>query len=160
MTRLLAVLLNPPLTSGVASLRHVEAARLALACDSVLIANLFSEPTRSVEDINVIGKCPEGWTQSREQLLNALDSADVLMGAWGISGLTGEAARMRKSQVAWLAQSAMDQGFDKLWTVGGTPRHPSRWHQYVSDKYQRAVGETLELRLSSVLSTVDLADFT
>lgn len=159
MTRLVAVLLNPPLTTGAASLRHVEAARQALDCESVAVANLFATPTRSVEDINVVGSSADGWTQAREPLRLAISSADLLLGAWGISGLTGEAARMRKSQVSWLIRAAHDEGLSHLWTVGGTPRHPSRWHQYVSDKYQRAVGDTLDQRLSSVLSKVPLAEF-
>lgn len=160
MTKLVAILLNPPLTSGAASLRHVEAARQALACESVVVGNLFSTPTRSVEDINAVGKSADGWNQAREQLFNAICDADLLLGAWGVSGLTGGAARMRKSQVAWLVRTAMDQGMEKLWTVGGTPRHPSRWHQYVSEKYQRAVGNSLDERLSSVLCSVPLSDFT
>jgi hypothetical protein len=159
MTKLLAVLLNPPLTTGAASLRHVEAARKALDCQSVVVANLFATPTRSVEDINVVGAGEGGWTQAREQLQLAISSSDLLLGAWGISGLTGEAARMRKSQVSWLMNAASNEGLDHLWTVGGTPRHPSRWHQYVSDKYQRAVGDTLDQRLSSVLRKVPLAAF-
>ena len=159
MTTLVAVLLNPPLTTGVASLRHVEAARQALVCDSVIVANLFATPTRSVEDINVVGKTACGWTQAREQLQLAISNADLLLGAWGTSGLSGEALRMRKAQVSWLMQTAADEGLEELWTVGGTPRHPSRWHQYVSDKYQRAVGDTLERRLSSVLRSAPINAF-
>lgn len=151
VTKLLAILLNPPLTSGKASLRHVEAARLALNCEEVAVVNLFAMPTRSVEQINVIGADETGWLQAREPLQRAISGADLLLGAWGISGLTGEAARLRKAQVTWLQRTAMVQGLDHLWTVGGTPRHPSRWHQFVSAKYQRALGETLDQKLASVL---------
>lgn len=159
MTTLVAILLNPPLTTGAASLRHVEAGRQALDCDSVIVANLFATPTRSVEDINVVGKTACGWIQARGQLQLAISSADLLLGAWGTSGLSGDAMRMRKAQVSWLMQSAADEGLEELWTVGGTPRHPSRWHQYVSDKYQRADGETLERRLASVLHKVPISAY-
>lgn len=158
MTHLIAILLNPPLTTGAASLRHVDAARQALICNSVTVVNLFSIPTRSVEDINALGKGEGGWHQARGPILSALRSADVLLGGWGISGLNGDAARMRKCQVAWFAKAAMDEGLDKIWTVGGAPRHPSRWHQYVSDKYQRASGNSLDQRLSSVLASAPLSD--
>lgn len=159
MTRLLAVLLNPPLTSGAASLRHVEAARKALGCSSLIVTNLFDTPTRSVEDINIVGAEEEGWIRAREHIRRSISGSDLLLGAWGISGLTGSAARMRTSQVSWLVQVALGEGLGHVWTVGGTPRHPSRWHQYVSDKYQRASGETMDERLLCVLTKTPLAEF-
>jgi hypothetical protein len=41
--------------------------------------------------------------------------------------------------------------------LGGEPRHPSRWHQYVSDKYGRTSGGTFEERIKQVLVAVPLA---
>lgn len=50
----------------------------------------------------------------------------------------------------------MDQGITAFWMVGGEPRHPSRWHQFVSDKHGRTTGGTFEERLVQVLVEVPL----
>lgn len=45
----------------------------------------------------------------------------------------------------------LDRGINTVWSVGGQPRHPSRGHQFLSDKYGRTAGGTFEKRLSTVL---------
>jgi hypothetical protein len=47
-------------------------------------------------------------------------------------------------------------GHVDAWTVGGESRHPSRWHQYVSDKHARAGSGEFAERLKSVLVLTDL----
>lgn len=88
------------------------------------------------------------------QLDVALEGATGMLAGWGVAGLSGQARRLMQAQVAWLAERSAALGIDTFWTVGGEARHPSRWHQYVSDKYGRTSGGTFEERLKQVLVEV------
>jgi hypothetical protein len=148
---LLAVLLNPPEgASGVRTRSAIEAARHALGFQSVEIANLCCDPTLSVLELNALGH-DRGWVGARADLLDALHRADGVLAGWGIAGLSGKARRARDSQVGWLLQEADRVGLTHFWTVGGVPRHPSRWHQYVADKHNRTSGGSFVERLRQVL---------
>jgi hypothetical protein len=52
---------------------------------------------------------------------------------------------------------AIRAGISNIWMVGGEPRHPSRWHQFVSDKYSRTTGGSFEERLDQVLESVPMS---
>jgi hypothetical protein len=121
-----------------------------LGFESVKIANLCSLATPSVVELNALGNF-EGWHEVRTELSQALDGAAGLLAGWGITGLTGDARRARQTQVNWLCSAALGTGIDTIWMVGGKPRHPSRWHQFVSDKYGRTTGGTFEERLAQVM---------
>lgn len=154
--RLVAILLNPPLSSsGNRSRNAVSRVSQLLGYKSVEVVNLYADPTNSNAEL-AFSETLEGWLRARQNLKIALPSADGLLGAWGVAALAGSAQRERNRQVAWLRTEASRAGLDNMWMVGGEPRHPSRWHQYVSDKYGRTTGGTFEERLRQVVVRVPL----
>lgn len=150
MPTLGAILLNPPTSSGLSTLRHLHVAAELLGCDSVVIGNLFATATDDVTAVNIVGAHAAGWTAARPSLLAALDS-DVLIIGWGVSGLHGAARRHHEAQVRWVLESAAARRHTGVWSLNGEPRHPSRWHQYVSDRHGRTSGKGFAERLGSVL---------
>lgn len=150
---LVAVLLNPPATTaGTRSRNAVARAANVLGYDRAVVANLCAVATPSVVELNDQGR--EGWDLARDELDAALVGADALLAGWGVAGLTGNAGRWLGAQVEWLSARAVGSGISRLWMVGGEPRHPSRWHQYVSDRYGRTGGGTFEERIAQVLVEV------
>jgi hypothetical protein len=149
--RLGAVLLNPPTGGGRPTLRHLAVAADLLDCESVRVANLYSRATPSVTELNLDGRDWAGWQAARSDLTALVADADEVLFAWGVSGLSGVVARHRAAQTDWLLDSFHAAGRAEIWTVGGEPRHPSRWHQYVSDRHGRASGDTFSDRLRMVL---------
>jgi len=144
-----AVLLNPPsLTSGTRSRNAVAHAATVLGCENVQLVNLCSASTPIVELNDLRG---DEWEEARESLEVALLHADVLLAGWGVAGMSGYSKRSLTSQVDWLLRRAQNRGFDSVWMVGGEPRHPSRWHQYVADRHQRTSGGAFEDRIRQVL---------
>jgi hypothetical protein len=111
---------------------------------------MFPIATRSVDEISAIGSDMHTWEMAREGIEGLLYKSEVLVAAWGISGLVGDARRNMRLQIEWLTDEL--QGRDRtIWSVVESPRHPSRWHQYVSDKYGRAGTGTLTDKLGRVL---------
>lgn len=156
MTTLGAILLNPPVTSGARTLQHLQAAARSLDCDSVEIANLFAVPTRDVTAINAVGQSSTGWDLAQDRLREIITASDHLIAAWGVSGLSGHTARQQRKQLEFVFCAARDVGQEHIWTLNGEPRHPSRWHQYVSDRHARASGASLTERLAMVLKSVPI----
>jgi hypothetical protein len=152
-----AVLLNPPLAGGGRTIRHLRVAADLLDCDGLEIANLFSIATRDVTAINEIGRSCDGWEAARPRLHQVILASDHLLAGWGVSGLSGPAARHQQTQLDYVRTCAQEFAKDYIWTLNGEPRHPSRWHQYVSDRYGRASGASLSERLTMVLRPVPLA---
>lgn len=147
-----AILINPPLGSGGATLRHLEALREVLECDLVQIANLLSVPTVSTDDIREAGVRLGSWRRARPQVRNLLQSADHIVLGWGLGGISGIARQHFNAQVRWVEQELARRGEGvPVWTIGDGPRHPSRWHQYVSDRHGRTAQGSLQDRLRSVL---------
>ncbi|MCW2855878.1 MAG: hypothetical protein JWR52_1493 [Marmoricola sp.] len=154
---LVAVLLNPPATTtGNRTRNATEGAARILGYDSVEVVNLCKTATSSVVELNDL-RADDGWTLARHGLKRALRSADGVLGAWGVAGMSGAARGARDKQVEWFIAEAERSGFATLWMVGGEPRHPSRWHQYLADKYGRTSGGTFEERLGQVIEAVSLA---
>lgn len=150
---LVAVLLNPPATStGVRSRNAVIRAARVLGYERTVVTNLCAVSTPSVVEVNALDR--EAWDLAQADLGAALKCAGTVLACWGIAGLSGEARRWMIGQVEWLTERAREVGIGNAWTVGGEPRHPSRWHQYVSDKYGRTTGGTFEERLAQVLVQV------
>lgn len=119
------------------------------------MTNLCAVPTPSVVQLNTLDR--HAWDLARDELEEALTGANAVLAGWGVAGLTGEARRRMRAQVDWLAERAHDAGMASWWMVGGEPRHPSRWHQYVSDKYHRTAGGTFEERIAQALVAVPIA---
>jgi hypothetical protein len=157
MTTLGALLLNPALTEGKRTLRHLGVAADLLDCNALAIANLFSIATRNATAINEAGRSEDGWNAARPQLRQIVAESDQLLAGWGISGLAGRAAKYRQLQLEYVCTCAQEFGKDCVWTLNGEPRHPSRWHQYVSDRHGRASGTSFGERMTAVLKSVPLA---
>ncbi|MGL5824399.1 MAG: hypothetical protein ACRCYU_06120, partial [Nocardioides sp.] len=122
--------------------------------DDVRIANLCAVATPTVVELNAVGS--EGWELARTDLADALENADGLLAGWGVAGVTGLARRQLLAQVDWLYEHAAAVGLSSVWMVGGQPRHPSRWHQFVSDEHERTSGGTADQRLREALISVPL----
>lgn len=147
---LLAVLLNPPAcSSGVRTRNAVARAATVLGYDSVRLVNLCTIPTPSVVELNEVSE--DGWALAREELGAAALTSSAILAGWGVGGILGNARYAFFRQLNWFVTQAQKAGHRQLWTVGGEPRHPSRWHQYVSDKYARTSGGSFEHRLRQVL---------
>jgi Protein of unknown function (DUF1643) len=154
------ILLNPPLTTGAATMRHLGVAAEILGCENVQVANLFAIPTISVTEINEAGRSADGWEAARGELARVVDTSAELVAGWGVSGLHGPAAAHRNDQLVWLIEQITTRGQPSgMWTLNGEARHPSRWHQYVSDRHGRASGPTFHERLTSVLRRVVLSEW-
>jgi len=148
-----AVLLNPPAHStGVRSRNAVSRAATVLGYEHVTFTNLCSVPTPSVVELKRLDH--GDWELARGELADALVHSDAVLAGWGVAGVTGEAQRLLRAQVDWLRERALAVGIESFWTVGGEPRHPSRWHQYVADRHGRTQGGTFNERLSQVLVPV------
>ena len=149
---LCAVLASPPTTSGVRTRGALQAAAALLKCDVVEIVNLLPLATRDVTDMATVGAALGPWEAGRPELLRGLRAGDAVLAAWGVSSLAKPALHHQRAQVAWLVSSAERLGCPQVWTVGPQPRHPSRWHQYVSDRHGRtSPGLTTAERFSEVL---------
>jgi hypothetical protein len=96
---------------------------------------------------------------ARDALAAGLEGCDEVAAAWGLYGLTGTAKAHRRDHLAWLVGTAKSLGHTECWAVGGEPRHPSRWHQYVSDVHGRTTAGTFAERLHQVLVKVPLSVF-
>lgn len=151
-----AILLSPPLTTGVRTLRAVTAAAEALHCRPVSTANLMLTPTRDIRGVAGAGASVEPWLAARPKIVDTIAVCDVLIFAWGLLRVPGSAGRHHAMQTNWLTRQAMSHGHKTAWTLDGEPRHPSRWHQYVSDKYARTCGGSFAQRLGLVLKEVPL----
>lgn len=147
---MLAVLLNPPArTAGVRTRNAVRLAGELLGFGSTEIVNLTSAPTPTVLELNELPR--DGWLDARVALAAGLRRAEAVLGGWGTTGLTGAAREARSIQIDWFVGQARKTGIEEMWTVGGRARHPSRWHQYMSDKYGRTSGGSFPDRLRQVL---------
>lgn len=131
-TTLAAVLATPPLrTSGARTLGRLQLATNIIGIDSVTVANLLGVATRDVLDIAHVGQEAGPWLASREDLAAHLAGASAVLLAWGTTKPSGPARHHHQAQVAWVTNAIKTLGLP-CWTVGGTPRHPSRWQRYTA----------------------------
>lgn len=135
---------------------HLNLAARIIGCTDLVIVNLFSIPTPSVTEINSVGVEWAAWLAARDGLETGIAGADEILAVWGVGGLTGVVGANRQHQISWLLDQLVRAGHTAVWTVNGEARHPSRWHQYVSDKHGRTSGGDLEDRLRQVLRQVPI----
>lgn len=154
---LVALLASPPTTSGVRTRSRLAHALPLTGCSRLVIANLYAEPTRDVPALNATTAV--GWHAARAELSASVQLADELLAGWGLLKLVGPAGALQADQVQWLLLQATSAGHDRLWAVGGQPRHPSRWHQFVSERHGRANGGEFAERLRHVLLPTPVARF-
>lgn len=145
-----AVLLNPSTGQGEQTLRHLRFAQQALRCESLVVANLFPVASRDMWAISDLGREADSWLPAREEIIRLLDDSDEIVVAWGVSRIPGPAHGHFLDQTDWVRTRARERGL-RIWTMGGRPRHPSRWHQYVSDVHQRTSGGTIASRIAESL---------
>ena len=144
---LCAVLASPPLTSGVRTLRMLERGAEALGCSEVRHVNLFAHATRDLRDLTRKGVNEQGWLDARASIEMTLSRGGVLLFAWGTVEPNGRARQHLRDQVRWLIDTAWTAGHAESVSLGGSARHPSRWHQYVSDRHDRVGTGSVEARL-------------
>jgi hypothetical protein len=130
--RLLAVLANPPsATLGERTRSRVAMAARIIGCDDVVVANLFSYPSRDVTELSVIGVDDAGWTKARCDLARKINQADEVLLGWGCSEPVGLARMRHRAQVTWLLEALSTRSV-RIWTVSNAPRHPSRWQRHTA----------------------------
>lgn len=131
---LLAVCSNPPTTSGARTRGRVQLAAELLAIEDFVIDNLCDASTHRTGDLAKAGESVAAWDRARVGLQAALvDATDVLL-AYGVAEPTGPARAHHRAQVEWLAKAVRQEGL-RTWTVGGSPRHPSRWQRFTWRHY-------------------------
>ncbi|WP_368671712.1 DUF1643 domain-containing protein [Cellulomonas humilata] len=140
--RLAVVCLNPPSSStGSRTLGGVRRLADGLGINDTLTVNLLDVPSQSFDDFPTVGADELRWRSSREHLASSLEmlrpERDVVVAAWGLSKFREPSRSLLSSQIRWLVLFLDSEGWSQMHTFGGRPRHPSRWHQYVSDKYGR-----------------------
>jgi hypothetical protein len=127
---LLAILASPPLTtSGDRTRARLHLAAELLGYDQVELANLLSSATSTVLEISVVGASAEPWDRARPDIDGALERATGVLLGWGCSEPNGLARLHHRRQTAWLAVRTAAHDLPR-WTIGGAPRHPSRWQRY------------------------------
>lgn len=133
-TGLTAVLFNPPLSSGARTLARVALAGRLLGHRQVVIMNLFPVATKSVLEVNTIGKDSNLWLSARNDIVDRLEpDGDVLL-AYGCQEPVGEVRGHFRTQIAWLGKE-LDNAGSRIWSVSEQPRHPSRWQRHTARNY-------------------------
>ena len=155
---LLAVLASPPTTSGTRTITKVREAATLLGCDAIRVENLCSLPANNLRALTATAVNSGPWLDARAGLTAGLQTADLVLAGWGLDCLSGPARLRRAEQLAWVRSKSIQQGRERFWTIGGQPRHPSRWHQYVSDVHGRTSGGTFSERLAQVAVLVPIQE--
>lgn len=155
---LCAILLNPALREqrGTTTYRNVTAALPLFGCEELVVANLLNTPTKDAPELNRRTPTQAELEGSRAELALAVKLADEVLLAWGTGGMTGEMRLALRRQVSWLYGRLVAEGVERVWTVTGRPRHPSRWRQYVGPEKRRVEGDCFEDRLQKVLVALEL----
>lgn len=129
-SRLLIIMSNPPLgTSGERTRRRVTLLETLLQARRLMTANLFAVPTYRTGDISVAGQESAGWLNARAELRDGINSSDAVVLAYGSQEPTGTARTHFRSQITWMHDELRLRDVP-IWTVGGRPLHPSRWHRH------------------------------
>jgi hypothetical protein len=116
-------------------------------CAELVVANLLNTPTKDAPELNRRMLTEVEVEASRAELALAIGRADEVLLAWGTGGMTGDVRSALRRQVAWLYGALVARGIERVWTVTGRPRHPSRWRQYVGPEKRRVEGGCFEERL-------------
>ncbi|ADX75212.1 hypothetical protein Asphe3_41470 (plasmid) [Pseudarthrobacter phenanthrenivorans Sphe3] len=129
-----AILFNPPLSTGARTIARVTLAAKLLGHEEATIANLFPLATKSVLEVNAIGKDYDLWLSARAEIGERLAvSGDILL-AYGCQEPVGEVRAHFRAQIAWLRQEICISD-SKVWSVSDEPRHPSRWQRHTAREY-------------------------
>jgi len=133
-TVLLVLMSNPPTTSGDRTRRRVALLQELLGIEHTLTANLFAVPTYRTGGITEAGVDIHGWQAARPALGEAIAQANAVLLAYGGQEPSGAARKHFREQVAW-ARATIEERGASVWTVGGRPLHPSRWHRHTHSEH-------------------------
>jgi hypothetical protein len=129
---LVAVLASPPKrTNGQRTIARVQLAASVLQLDSFSICNLFPLATDDVNEISQLGFGTGAWHEGRQALEDELRAGDHVLFAWGLAEPLGPARAHHRDQVSWVRRRVRER-HAVTWTLGGAPRHPSRWQRHTS----------------------------
>ena len=126
-----AILISPPLTSGERTLARLDTARRLLQADRVAVANLLDVPTTDIRQVSILGRDRESWLASRNAVEKCVIACDTVLLGFGVSKPAGDAGVHFQRQVDWLHALLLEHG-GPVYTVGGKPRHPSRWQRWTT----------------------------
>ncbi|SMG44516.1 DUF1643 domain-containing protein [Agreia pratensis] len=134
-TILLVLMSNPPsTTTGDRTRRRVELLQTLVGIEETVTANLFSIPTYRTGEISEAGVDADGWLDARPAIVDAMDRCTAVMLAYGGQEPAGQARMHFREQISW-AEKLIDARNLPVWTVGGRPLHPSRWHRFTHSNY-------------------------
>lgn len=152
-----AVLLNPSADpQGSVSMAVLHALRDHRGWAAVPVVNLVTMPSRNSRELSRLAEDPETWEAARAPLERAIRHCDELLLAWGVSLLAGAARPNQMAQIRWVLEQAREHGHNSAWMLGGAPRHPSRWRQFVGPQRGLIVGGTTIQRISRLLTRSEL----
>lgn len=151
------MLANPSVRTATRTERQVGIAAAVLGFDRVEITNVFAYPSPTSRDILTLGANEGGWLKARSEMRDALDYADGVLVGFGTIRVSGHSRLFLADQLRWLSAELQGRPSLQVWQVG-TSRHPSRWHQYVSDRHGRTAGGPFQARLAEVMRPVPVDD--
>jgi len=128
-SRLAVILSSPPVRAGRRTRDRVNSLAKLLEVDSYEMANIFAFATTDVNQITTLGASMAPWLQARRPILDALRVSNAVLLAYGVSEPCGVARANCRQQISWLWEAIDSAGISKVFTVGGRPYHPSRWHR-------------------------------
>ncbi|MFG3233607.1 DUF1643 domain-containing protein [Streptomyces antibioticus] len=155
--KLCAILLNPPLRPAIDTISHrnLLTALPLTGCTELRLANLIDLQSKDQTQLASLVVTEPDLERSRQQLAAAIEGADEILFAWGTGRITGSVGNLLKEQAAWVRARVDACGLSKVWMVAGTPRHPSRWRQFVGPEKRRVEGSSFEERLAKVLTSYE-----
>jgi hypothetical protein len=126
---LLVIGANPPVSSGVTTLKRCALAASLLGLEMWEIKNLIPVASHNVIELAEAGKDAENWISGRALLVDGVSRATTVLLAYGVSEPSGAALNHHREQVAWLRDHLAGSTARTL-QVGDGPRHPSRWQRW------------------------------
>lgn len=81
-----------------------------------------------------MGQAPDGWLAARDQLSHGVENCTAVLLAFGAQEPSGSARRHFRDQVMSTGDLISARNLP-VWTVGGRPLHPTRWHRHTHSKY-------------------------
>ncbi|MFA3840728.1 DUF1643 domain-containing protein [Streptomyces aureus] len=153
--KLCAILLNPPLRPAIDTISHrnLLAALPLTGCTQLRLANLIDLQSKDQNQLASLVVTESDLERSRLQLSAAIEGADEILFAWGTGRIAGVVGKLLTEQAAWVRARVSARSPSKVWMVAGTPRHPSRWRQFVGPEKRRVEGSSFEERLAKVLTS-------
>lgn len=148
VTELLAVLHNPPVGDGRITRSRTALAARILGHHSWGVVNVVVEKTQTSLEIGNLDLQAEWGAVEWMQLNFELAKADEVLLAYGLSAPIGPSRSPFRRRLSALHEALEHHGVPVV-TLGGKPRHPSRWQRYTHKThpgvpFDRAIAMSLE----------------